>query len=75
MTLNKKGALKNYIEAKDVIGAMTLLKNTFGVLEGFICNKANVNIATYSRYKKGDIKTLGADKREALINVIEEMYL
>lgn len=75
MSIDNKEPLIDYILDDDVIGAIGYLKEHYGVSEGFICNKANVNLSTYSLYKKGDIKILGADKKEALLNVIEGMYL
>lgn len=75
MSIDNKKPLINCILSGDVIGAIGYLKEYYGVSEGFICNKANVNLSTYSRYKKGDLKSIGADKREALINVLKEMYL
>lgn len=75
MSIDNKMPLADYILNNDVIGAMSYLKGNYGVSESFICNKANVGLSTYSTYKKGDIKVLGADKREALISVLKEMYL
>ncbi len=75
MSIDNKKPLIDYILNNDVIEAMSYLKANYGVSEGFICNKANVNLSTYSRYKNGDFKRLGADKREALLNVLKEMYL
>lgn len=75
MSIDNKKPLINYISNNDVLGAIGYLKEFYGVSEGFICNKANVGLSTYSSYKKGDIRELGADKREALIKVIKEMYL
>lgn len=75
MSIDNKKPLVDYILNKDIVRAMSYLKECYGVSEGFICNKANVNLSTYSLFKKGEIKTLGADKREALINVLKEMYL
>lgn len=75
MSIDNKKPLIDYILNNDVIGAMRYLKSNYGVSEGFICNKANVKLSTYSRYKNGDFKRLGADKREALISVLKEMYL
>lgn len=75
MSIDNKKPLVDYILNKDIVRAIGYLKECYGVSEGFICNKANVNLSTYSLFKKGEIKTLGADKREALINVLKEMYL
>lgn len=75
MSIDNKSPLVDYIFNKDIVGAMGYLKECYGVSEGFICNKANVKLSTYSLFKKGEIKTLGADKREALLNVLKEMYL
>lgn len=75
MSIDNKKPLVDYIFNNDVVGAIGYLKRCYGVSEGFICNKANVNLSTYSLYKKGEIKSIGADKREALINVLKEMYL
>lgn len=75
MSMDKQRQLIEIILSGDVLGAMTYLKNSYGVSEGFICNKANVNLSTYSRYKKGEIKILGADKKDALINTVKEIYL
>lgn len=75
MNMDNKNSLNDYIMAEDIIGVMTYLKENYGVSEGFMCNKAQVKHPTYSRFKKGYIKTLGADKREALLNTVKEMYL
>lgn len=75
MSIDNKKPLIDYILSGDVIGAIEYLKESYGVRESFICNKANVNLSTYSRYKKGYLKSIGADKREALLNVLKEMYL
>lgn len=75
MSIHNKKPLVDYIFNNDIVGAMSYLKECYGVSEGFICNKANVKLSTYSLFKKGEIKTLGADKREALINVLKERYL
>ena len=75
MSIDNKKPLIDYILNNDVVGAMSYLKSNYGVSEGFICNKANVKLSTYSLFKKGAIKIFGADKRDALLNVIKEMYL
>lgn len=75
MSIDNKKPLLDLILLNDIVGAMNYLKQCYGVSEGFICNKANVKLSTYSRYKKGDIKVLGTDKAEALLNTVKEMYL
>ena len=69
MNISNKKPLIDHILTGDIISAV------YGVSEGFICNKADVKLSTYCLYKKGQIKILGADKRDALLKTIKEMYL
>ena len=75
MNISNKKPLIYHILTGDIISAMNYLKGVYGVSEGFICNKADVKLSTYCLYKKGQIKILGADKRDALLKTIKEMYL
>ena len=67
--------VKNAINTGDLKKALDILVKEKGICINHLCRMANINSSLIYRYVNNSVKSIGLDKKQALIETIIDVYL